>query len=79
MKNKEKLTLFCIFSFVLFVPFVVQSSLFLLTASNTTRSGTPCSRATRAQSSYSGVTISKPSRQPRLAFTSPHGVGTVIA
>ena len=40
------------------------------TAAYTSRSGTPCSRAMRAQSSYSGVTTSKPSVASR-AWPSP--------
>ena len=48
-----------------------------MTAAYTSLSGTPFSRAARAQSSYSGVTISNPSRRPRFARTGPHGVYTV--
>jgi len=46
--------------------------------SYTSRSATPCARATRAQSSYSGVkTGGRPSRQPSLPWIGPHGVVTV--
>src|SRR5262249_36945723 len=45
--------------------------------SYTSRKATPFSRASRAQSSYSGAKTSTPSRQPRLPRTSPQGVWTL--
>lgn len=49
-----------------------------MTASYTSRRGTPYSSATRTASSYSGYTLSIPNPVQRLAATGPHGVSMEI-